>query len=99
MAQCFQLFGSVDIALIAPKLFLNEVRDMEVVSRLEGEVFENDTGHVLMENSQDSTPPEDHQLLSSRQLTSVTTITITILLGNTLRRKILCTLNHRTIQI
>ena len=59
------MFSPVDIALIAPKLFLKEVRDMEAVSRLEGEVLENDTGHVLMENSQDSTPPEDHQLLSS----------------------------------
>ena len=65
MAQCFQVFGPVDITLIAPKLFLKEVRDMEAVSRLEGEVLENDTGHVLMENSQDSTPPEVPQLLSS----------------------------------
>ena len=72
MAQCFQLFGSVDIALIAPKLFLKEVRDMEAVSRLEAEVLENDMGHVLMENS---TPPEDHQLLSSRQVRSIYLLT------------------------
>ena len=75
MAQCFQLFGSVDIALIAPKLFLKEVGDMEAISRLEGEVLENNTGHVLMENSQDSTPPEDHQLLSLRQVRSVYLLT------------------------
>ena len=75
MAQCFQLFGSVDIALIAPKLFLKEVRDMEAVSRLEGEVLENDKGHVLMENSQDSTPSEDHQLLSSSHVPSIYLLT------------------------
>lgn len=46
----------MDIALIGPKLFLKQVRDMEAVSLLEGEVLENNTGHVLMENSQDSTP-------------------------------------------
>ena len=44
IAQCFQPFGSVDIALIDPKLFLKEVRNMEAVSLLEGEVLQNDTG-------------------------------------------------------
>ena len=44
IAQCFQPFGSVDIALIAHKLMLKEVRDLEAVSHLEGEVLENDMG-------------------------------------------------------
>ena len=48
---------------------------MEAVSLLEGEVLENDKGHFLMENSQDSTLPEDHQLLSSRQVRSVYLLT------------------------
>ena len=65
----------MDIALIGPKLFLKQVRDMETVSLLESEVLENGTGHVLMENAQDSTPPEDQKLLSSRQVRSVYLLT------------------------
>lgn len=35
-------------------------------------MLENDTGQaVLMENSQDPTRPEDHQLLTSREVRSV----------------------------
>jgi len=48
---------------------------MEAVSLLEGELLENDTGQVLMENSEDSTRPEDQQLLSSRQVRSVYLLT------------------------
>ena len=66
----------MDIALIGPKLFLKQVRDMEAVSLLEGKVLENDMGHVLMENAQDSTPPEDHQLLSSCKVHSVYLLTL-----------------------
>ena len=65
----------MDIALIAHKLMLKEVRDLEAVSRLEGEVLENNMGHVLMENLQDSTPPDDHQLLSLCQVCSIYLLT------------------------